>query len=126
MGLPQLTEEIFHPGPGIPGLIQALVEEGVIRIPSLTPNSALQKLPYPYDAAILKFQVSLGMEYLVLSIIKNSAEILHKISKFDQILRISKQHGKISLEVSILRRIFLKISDTMINRTKDKYVSNKK
>ena len=93
MGLPQLTEEIFHPGPSIPGLIQALAEEGVIGISSLATNSALQKLPYPYDAAILKFQVSLGMEHLVLRIIKDSAEILHKISKFDQMLRISKQHG---------------------------------
>ena len=91
MGLSQLTEKIFHPGPGVPSFIQTLAEEGVIGISSLTTNSTLQKLTYLYYIAILKFQVSLGMEYLVLSIIKNSVEILHKISKFDQMLGISKQ-----------------------------------
>ena len=91
MALSQLTEEIFHPGPGIPGLIQALAEEGVIGISSLTTNSTLQELAYADYAVILQFQVSLGMEHLVLRIIKDSAEILHKISKFDQMLGISKQ-----------------------------------
>ena len=91
MGLPQLTEEIFHPGPGIPGLIQALAEEGVIGIPSLATNSALQKLPYPDDAAILKFQVSLGVAYLVLGVIKDGAEIIHQIRQLDKMLAVSKK-----------------------------------
>ena len=91
MSLPQLAEEILHPGSGIPGLIKALTEEGVIRIPFLIPYSTLQKLPYSYDAAVLKFQVSLGVAYLVLSVIKDGVEIIHQTSKFDQMLGISKQ-----------------------------------
>ena len=90
MGLPQLAEEIFHPGSGIPGLIKALTEEGVIRIPFLIPYGTLQKLPYSYDSAVLKFQVSLGVAYLVLGVIKDGLEIIHQIRKLDKMLAVSK------------------------------------
>ena len=94
MGSSQLTQQILHISPCVPSFIQTLAEEGVIGISSLTTNSTLQELTYPDYAAILQFQVSLGMEYFVLSIIKNGAEIFHQISKFDQMSGASKPAEK--------------------------------
>ena len=93
MRFSQLTQQILHLNPCVPSFSQTLAEKVVIGTSTFTSNSTLQELAYTDDAVILQFQISLGIEHLVLHITKDSAEILHKVSKFDQMLRISKQHG---------------------------------
>ena len=93
MGLSQLTEKIFHPGPCVPSFIQALAEKGVIRTSTFASNSTLQELAYTDDAAILQFQIPLSTIHFVLRVIQNRTKILYKFSDLYQMLRITKQQG---------------------------------